>query len=69
MSTARLTPAEQIEQSYDDAMIALADYLTRDCDAETTVGPLRTGCSFIASTEAIGQEVTSETVNYRVSSG
>ncbi|MCK1629600.1 hypothetical protein [Bradyrhizobium sp. 162] len=31
-----LTPAEQIEQSYDDAMIGLADYLTRDCDAETT---------------------------------
>ncbi|MCK1577007.1 hypothetical protein [Bradyrhizobium sp. 174] len=35
-----LTPAEQIEQSYDDAMIALADYLTRDCDAETTVDRL-----------------------------
>jgi hypothetical protein len=37
---ARLTPAEQIEQSYDDAMKALADYLTRDCDAETNVDRL-----------------------------
>lgn len=35
-----LTPAEKIEQSYDDAMIALADYLTRDCDAGTTVDRL-----------------------------
>ncbi|MCK1345466.1 hypothetical protein IVB25_40185 [Bradyrhizobium sp. 193] len=35
-----LTPAEKIEQSYDDAMIALADYLTRDCDAEITVDRL-----------------------------
>lgn len=37
---ARLTPAEKIEQTYDLAMIALADYLTRDCDAETTVDRL-----------------------------
>ncbi|MET4372547.1 hypothetical protein ABIA99_005256 [Bradyrhizobium sp. LB12.1] len=36
----RLTPAEKIEQTYDLAMIALADYLTRDCDAETTVARL-----------------------------
>jgi hypothetical protein len=38
---ARLTPAEQIEQSYDDAMKALADYLTREDDTATTVD----GCS------------------------
>lgn len=30
-------PAEQIEQSYDDAMKALADYLTRERDAATTI--------------------------------
>jgi hypothetical protein len=36
----RLTPAEQIEQSYDLAMIALADYLTREDDAATTVDRL-----------------------------
>jgi hypothetical protein len=37
---ARLTPAEQIEQSYDDAMIALGDYLTREQDAVTTIDRL-----------------------------
>lgn len=37
---ARLSPAEQIEQSYDDAMVALADYLTRDRDAATTIDRL-----------------------------
>lgn len=37
---AHLTPAEKIEQTYDLAMITLADYLTRDCDAETTVDRL-----------------------------
>lgn len=37
---ARLTPAEQIEQSYDDAMKALADYLTREDDAATTIDRL-----------------------------
>ncbi|WP_155526026.1 hypothetical protein [Bradyrhizobium symbiodeficiens] len=40
---ARLNPAEQIEQSYDEAMVALADYLTRERDhprprAEDEVG-------------------------------
>lgn len=37
---ARLTPAEQIEQSYDLAMMALADYLTHERDAVTTVDAL-----------------------------
>ncbi|MCK1489079.1 hypothetical protein IVB14_01105 [Bradyrhizobium sp. 180] len=37
---ARLTPAEQIEQSYDDTMKALADYLTRERDAATTINRL-----------------------------
>lgn len=37
---ARLTPAEQIEQSYDLAMIALADYLTQERDAATTIDRL-----------------------------
>ncbi|MFK4724886.1 putative iron-regulated protein [Bradyrhizobium niftali] len=35
-----VTPAEQIEQSYDLAMMALADYLTREQDAETTIDRL-----------------------------
>ncbi|UPJ78576.1 hypothetical protein IVB16_27395 [Bradyrhizobium sp. 183] len=37
---ARLSPAEQIEQSYDEAMVALADYLTRERDAATTIDRL-----------------------------
>ncbi|MCK1288578.1 hypothetical protein IVB41_32230 [Bradyrhizobium sp. 44] len=37
---ARLTPAEQIEQSYDLAMMALADYLTDERDAAATVARL-----------------------------
>lgn len=37
---AHLTPAEQIEQSYDLAMMALADYLTRERDATATVDKL-----------------------------
>lgn len=36
----RLTPAEQIEQSYDLAMMALADYLTHERDATATVDTL-----------------------------
>ncbi|MBW5440096.1 hypothetical protein FXB41_36665 [Bradyrhizobium canariense] len=36
----RLNPAEQIEQSYDEAMIALADYLTHQRDATATVDAL-----------------------------
>lgn len=36
----RLKPAEQIEQSYDLAMMALADYLTEERDATTTVDRL-----------------------------
>lgn len=35
-----LTPAEQIEQSYALAMTALADYLTREQDAATTIDRL-----------------------------
>lgn len=34
---ARLSPAEQIEQSYELAMRALEDYLTRERDAKSTV--------------------------------
>ncbi|MCK1343657.1 hypothetical protein ACVWZK_009529 [Bradyrhizobium sp. GM0.4] len=37
---ARLSPAEQIEQSYDEAMVALADYLTRERDAVATIDRL-----------------------------
>ncbi|WP_409188730.1 hypothetical protein [Bradyrhizobium sp. RDM4] len=37
---AHLIPAERIEQSYDLAMIALADYLTRERDAAATVDRL-----------------------------
>ncbi|MCK1337697.1 hypothetical protein IVB38_17100 [Bradyrhizobium sp. 38] len=37
---ARLTPAEQIEQSYDLAMMAFADYLTHERDAPATVDRL-----------------------------
>lgn len=37
---APLTAAEEIEQSYDDAMNALANYLTREDDAQTTVDRL-----------------------------
>lgn len=37
---AHLTPAEQIEQSYDLAMMALADCLTRKRDATATVDRL-----------------------------
>lgn len=37
---ARLSPAEQIEQSYDLAMMALADYLTQERDATATVDAL-----------------------------
>ena len=33
---AHLIPAEQVEQSYDLAMMALADYLAREQDAGTT---------------------------------
>ncbi|MET4297165.1 hypothetical protein ABIB06_007838 [Bradyrhizobium sp. LB8.2] len=36
----RLKPAEQIEQSYDLAMMALADYLTRERDAAETIDRL-----------------------------
>jgi hypothetical protein len=34
---ARLTSAEQTEQSYDDATKALADYLTGEDDTVTTI--------------------------------
>ncbi|MET4319208.1 hypothetical protein [Bradyrhizobium sp. RT5a] len=37
---ARLKPAEQIEQSYDLAMMALADYLARERDAAETIDRL-----------------------------
>ncbi|WP_314961477.1 hypothetical protein [Bradyrhizobium cosmicum] len=40
MKVARLNPAEQIEQSYDEAMVALADYLTRERDAAATIDRL-----------------------------
>ena len=37
---AHLIPAEQVEQSYDLAMMALADYLAREQDAEATIDRL-----------------------------
>ncbi|MFC7698345.1 hypothetical protein ACFQX9_16740 [Bradyrhizobium sp. GCM10028915] len=33
----RLNPAEQIEQSYDLAMMAIADYLTKEHDTATII--------------------------------
>lgn len=36
----RLSPAEQIEQSYDLALMALADYFTHERDAVATVDRL-----------------------------
>ncbi|UPK12846.1 hypothetical protein IVA93_07395 [Bradyrhizobium sp. 155] len=56
-----LTPAEKIEQSYEDAMIALADYLTRDCDAGTTVDRLR-----ILDRDSLRDAMTEVLVNERV---
>ncbi|MET4443260.1 hypothetical protein ABIB75_001523 [Bradyrhizobium sp. GM2.2] len=57
-----LTPAEKIEQSYDDAMQALADYLTRDCDAEATIDRLLR----ILDRDSLRDAMTEVLVNERV---
>jgi hypothetical protein len=59
---ARLIPAEQIEQSYDDAMIALADYLTREVDAPTTIDRLIR----ILDRESLRDAITEVLVDARV---
>ncbi|MCK1714248.1 MULTISPECIES: hypothetical protein [unclassified Bradyrhizobium] len=59
---ARLTPAEQIEQSYDLAMIALADYLTREQDAATTVDRLLR----ILDRDSLREAITEVLVDARV---
>lgn len=62
---AHLTPAEKIEQTYDLAMIALADYLTRDCDAETTVDRLLRILDRDSLRDAITEVLVHDRVNPR----
>lgn len=59
---ARLTPAEQIEQSYDLAMMALADYLTHERDAAATVDALIR----ILDRDALRDAITEVLVDSRV---
>lgn len=59
---AQLTPAEQIEQSYDLAMRALADYLTQDHDAAATVATLMR----ILDRESLRDAITEVLVDSRV---
>ena len=59
---ARLTPAEQIEQSYDRAMIALSDYLTHERDAEATIDRLIR----ILDRESLRDAITDVLVDARV---
>ncbi|MBR0986071.1 hypothetical protein [Bradyrhizobium liaoningense] len=60
---ARLTPAEQIEQCYDLAMMALADYLTHQRDAIETVDTLLR----ILDRDALRDAITEVLVDSRVS--
>lgn len=59
---ARLTPAEQIEQSYDLAMIALADYLAHERDATATIDRLLR----ILDRDALRDAITEVLVDSRV---
>ncbi|TWI07887.1 hypothetical protein LPJ38_03140 [Bradyrhizobium daqingense] len=59
---ARLSPAEQIEQSYDLAMVALADYLTRDQDAAATIDRLLS----ILDRDSLRDAITEALVDARV---
>ncbi|OPY94283.1 hypothetical protein A5906_14625 [Bradyrhizobium sacchari] len=58
----QLTPAEQIEQSYDLAMMALADHPTRERDAEAMVGVL----IGILDRDALRDAITKVPVDARV---
>lgn len=59
---AQLTHAEQIEQSYDLAMMALADYLTHERDAAATVDALIR----ILDRDALRDAITEVLVDSRV---
>ncbi|MCA1552289.1 hypothetical protein I6F36_36575 [Bradyrhizobium sp. BRP19] len=59
---ARLSHAEQIEQSYDLAMMALADYLTHERDAEATLKALIR----ILDRDALRDAITEVLVDARV---
>lgn len=59
---AQLTHAEQIEQSYDLAMMALADYLTSERDAAATVDALIR----ILDRDALRDAITEVLVDSRV---
>ncbi|MGC0326247.1 hypothetical protein ABIG06_006876 [Bradyrhizobium sp. USDA 326] len=59
---AQLTHAEQIEQSYDLAMMALADYLTHERDAVATVDALIR----ILDCDALRDAITEVLVDSRV---
>ncbi|MBW7965337.1 hypothetical protein [Bradyrhizobium sp. BR 10261] len=59
---ARLSPAEQIEQSYDLAIMALADYLTHKRDATATVDALIR----ILDRDALRDAITEVLVDSRV---
>lgn len=58
----QLTPAEHIEQSYDLAMMALADYLTRERDAAATIDTLIR----ILDRDALREAITEVLVDARV---
>lgn len=58
----QLTPAEHIEQSYDLAMMALADYLTRERDAAATIDTLMR----ILDRDALRDAITEVLVDARV---
>ncbi|UPJ29741.1 hypothetical protein [Bradyrhizobium sp. CW1] len=58
----RQTPAEKIEQSYDRAMMALADYLTHQHDAAATVDRL----IGILDRDALRDAITEVLVDSRV---
>ncbi|WP_027520160.1 hypothetical protein AB8Z38_30425 [Bradyrhizobium sp. LLZ17] len=59
---AHLPPAERIEQSYDLAMIALADCLTQERDAAATVDRLIR----ILDRDSLREAITEVLVNARV---
>lgn len=58
----QLTPAEHIEQSYDLAMMALADYLTHERDAAATIDALIR----ILDRDALRDAITEVLVDARV---
>ncbi|WP_409187597.1 hypothetical protein [Bradyrhizobium sp. RDM4] len=65
----QLIPAEKIEQSYDLAMIALADYLSREHDAAATVDRLMRILDRDSLREAITEVLVDARVHPRSKSG